>query len=224
MFKVFCLNSLKSRVNNLNIILPNILKQCDVLHINTIGYNLDKNEIISKNKEKIILHHFDSLGSEGRLLYYNDYDENTYYFTIDDDIFYPENYSNKLVDFLNVNQKSIVCVHGSNLKNINENDYRLRDVIHFKSKLEKSSLVQFPGVGTSCFKKNVININQSDFKIKNMSDVYIGVLAKEQNIKIYAIDREEYWLKPLNEYNERIYGNNPIEEINKLLKLSRIPQ
>lgn len=177
MLKVFCLNSLKSRTENLNLILPNILKQCDILHINTIGYDLNYNEIISTNKEKIITKKFDSLGSEGRLLYYNEYNENTYYFTIDDDILYPENYSNKLIEFLNVCENSIVCVHGSNLLG-DMMDYRFRDVIHFKSSLEKTSKVQFPGVGTTCFKKNILNINQSDFRIKNMSDVYIGYFAK----------------------------------------------
>lgn len=217
MLKVFCLNSIKERISNLNLILPNILKQCDILHINTIGYNLDLNLLKLENKDKIKLKKFDSLGSEGRLLYYNEYDNNTFYFTIDDDILYPENYSNKILDLFEINKNSIICVHGSNLKNKEKIDYRYRDVIHFTSKLDKPTKVQFPGVGTTCFKKGVLKINYNDFKIKNISDPYIGILAKKQKINIYSINREKLWLKPLNEFNKRIYGNNPINEINNLL-------
>jgi hypothetical protein len=218
MLKVFCLNSIKERISNLNIILPNILKQCDVLHINTIGYDLDLNSLNINNINKIELKKFNDLGSEGRLIYYNQYNENTFYFTIDDDILYPENYSNKIIETYNTHQNSIICVHGSNLIDNQKKDYRFRNVIHFTSKLETPKKVQFPGVGTSCFKKGVLKIEYSDFKTKNMSDPYVGLMAKKQNIPIYSICREKLWLKPLNEFGKKIYGNNPIKEINNILK------
>jgi hypothetical protein len=218
MLRIFCLNSIKERISNLPLILPNILEQCDVLHINTIGYSLNLNELGIDNKEKIKLHEFDSLGSEGRLLYYNQYDDGTFYFTIDDDILYPKDFSVRLIEFLTTNNESIVCVHGSNIIDKSEPNYNKRIVYKFNKELESPTIVELPGVGTTCFKIGGLKINQLDFKIKNMSDPYIGFFAKAQNIEIFCINRLESWLIPLNEFGVRIHGNNPIKEINELLK------
>ena len=218
MKKIFCINSLEKRKTNLISILPNILKQCDILHINTIGYELDLGNLKINNKEKIITKKFSSLGSEGRLLYYNDYNDNDYYFTIDDDILYPENYSSRLIEAHNKNKNSVICVHGSSLLNKQNPDYRKRNVIHFSSPLSKITKVEFPGVGTSCFKKGELRIKYDDFKVKNMSDPFIGVFSKNQGISIYCVDRPKNWLKQLGEHGVRIFGNNQYNEINNLLK------
>jgi len=218
MLRIFCLNSIKERVSNLPLILPNILEQCDILHINTIGYSLNLNELEVNHKEKIKLHEFESLGSEGRLLYYNQYNDGNFYLTIDDDILYPKDFSDRMIEFLKKNDTSIVCVHGSNIIDKDDLNYNKRIVYRFNSELDTPINVEFPGVGTSCFKVGGLKLNLTDLKIKNMSDPYIGFFAKKQNIEIFCINRVGSWLTPLNEFGKRIHGNNPIKEINKLLE------
>ena len=51
-----------------------------------------------------------------------------------------------------------------------------------------------------------------------MSDPFIGVFSKNQGISIYCVDRPKNWLKQLGEHGVRIFGNNPYNEINNLLK------
>jgi hypothetical protein len=218
MKKVFSLNTIKERKKNLDIILPNILKQSDVLYVNLIGYD-DMPDILEN--DKIIINKFKKGGSEYRFYNYNDCDDDSYFFTIDDDIVYPEDYSDVLIENMKLyDNKAVCCVHFSIIKMDNgSNLYRRCRIVHnFKNQLSKNTKAMIPGVGTSCFyKKNVI-INFSDFKVPNMSDPYIANFLKKQNIDVYAIKREKLWMKSLPDYGKTIFGNNPIEEIDKVLK------
>lgn len=74
-----------------------------------------------------------------------------------------------------------------------------------------------PGVGTSCFYKGKTNINLENYKVRNMSDTYTACFLAEQGIKRISIKRDSNWLKPLNEFGVSIWGNNPHEEIDKMI-------
>lgn len=211
--KVFCLNSLPNRIKNLDIIIPNILEQCDLLHINTINYKLDK---YNYNNPKIILNHYNEMGSEGRFIHYNNYDDEIYYFTIDDDILYPKNYSDILIKTHKEVGKGIISVHSSNLL-YNKKNYSKREILNYRMNLNKTTKFDVAGVGTSCFYKKDFKINYKDFKYSNMSDPYIYKFSKEQKLPIYSVKRENNWLKPLNEYGSRIFGNNNYKLINKVI-------
>jgi len=218
MKKVFSLNTIKEREKNLSLVIPNILEQADVLYVNLIGH-VDIPKIL--NNDKIIINSFKGGGSEYRFYNYNDCEDDSYFFTIDDDIVYPLDYSDVLIKNMKLyNNKAVCCVHFSIIKM--DNGYNLynrcRMIYNFKKKLNENTKAMVPGVGTSCFYKGNVKINLSDFKVPNMSDPYIANFLKKQNIDIYAIKREELWMKPLPDYGKKIYGNHPNEEIDKVLK------
>jgi len=215
---VFSLNVIKKREGNLNNIIPNILKQADILYINLIGFdNIPK---ICKHK-KIKINNFKFGGSELRFFNYNDYIKNdTYYFTIDDDIIYPDNYSDILIEnMLKYNNDTVCCVHGSNVDLSKDSKFyeEGKTCFHFKRKLLINTEVLIPGVGTSCFYTQKCKINIKDFKVKNMSDVYVASFLYKQNIKIISIKREEMWLKPLPKIEPVIWKNNPYKEIDNII-------
>lgn len=219
---VFSLNVIKKRLSNLEIILPSIIKQSDILYVNLIGYIESPYNIPNiLINDKIIINKLGDVGSEYRFYNYNDCVDDTYYFTIDDDILYPLDYSSIMINnMVKYNNDSICCVHFSTLISIeNDNLYKNdRIVYNFKKKLNENRKIMIPGVGTSCFYKKNHKLNINSFKTPNMSDPYVAHFAKIQNVDIYAVKREELWLKPLNEYNSSIFGNSPYSIVDKLLK------
>jgi hypothetical protein len=214
---IFSLATTQNREENLESIIPNILQQSDLVYVNLVGYK--KNPEILKNK-RIIINRFEQVGSEIRFFNYNNVPDDCYYFTIDDDILYPKDYTEVMINNMKLyNNQNICCVHGSNIdKKLNSKFYKKnRQVFHFKDELIENKEVMIPGVGTSCFYKRNMKLNISDYKTKNMSDTYTACFLAEQNVKRVSVKRPSNWLIPLNEHGIRIYGNNPHEEIDKMI-------
>ena len=214
---IFSLNILQSRANNLEIILPNILKQCDFIYVNLIGFKKIPEILFN---EKIKINSFFRGGSELRFFNYNDCDEDTYYFTIDDDIIYPEDYSEVLINNMKIyDNNAICCVHGCNVNLSQRKNYykKNRTVFHFKDELKENKNVIIPGVGTSCFYIKNFKLKLTDFKTSNMSDVYVGCFAHQQNIPIITIKRKLNWLIPIKSNDKTIWGNNQYDKIDELI-------
>jgi len=219
---IFSLATTQNREKNLESIIPNILQQSDLIYVNLIGYT-NTPEII-KNK-KIIINRFEQAGSEIRFFDYNECEDDTYYFTIDDDILYPTNYSDVMISNMKLyDNENVCCVHGSNIDKSMQKDFykKNREVYHFRKELKQNVNIMIPGVGTSCFYKRNMKLNISNYKTKNMSDTYTGCFLAEQNVKRISIKRESNWLIPLDEHGVRIYGNNPYEEIDKMINKYKI--
>jgi hypothetical protein len=214
---VFSLATTQNREKNLERIIPNILQQSDLIYVNLIGYT-NTPEIL-KNK-KIIINRFEKAGSEIRFFDYNECEDDTYYFTIDDDILYPTNYSDVMISNMKLyNNENVCCVHGSNIDKSMEKDFykKNREVYHFRKELKQNVNVMIPGVGTSCFYKKNMKLNISDYKTKNMSDTYTACFLAKQGAKIISIKRSENWLEPMQEFGSKIFGNNPHKEIDKMI-------
>lgn len=217
--KIFSINCINSRIENLKLILPNILEQADKLYINFIGVDKLPEIPYIKNNKKIIINQFFKGGSELRFFNYDNCNNDSYYFTIDDDIIYPKDYSEKLINVIKTNNNNVVCcVHGSDIDlNLKSNYYKNKITYNFKNKLEENKIVMIPGVGTSCFYCNKVKINLLDFEVSNMSDVYISSFLYNQKIPIISIKRNNMWLMPIPTKGKTIWGNNPYDEIDKLI-------
>jgi hypothetical protein len=214
---IFSLSTIFERKDNLLSIIPNIINQCDLLYVNLINYKNIPEILLQK---KIIINRFKNKGSEIRFFDYSDCEDDSYYFTIDDDILYPENYSEIMIlNMKEYNNKVVCCVHGSNIDKNLQNDFykKNRQVFHFKDSLMENTDVMIPGVGTSCFYKGTTKIDIENYKVRNMSDTYTGCFLADQSIRRISIKRNVNWLRPLNEYGSKIFGNNPHEEIDRMI-------
>lgn len=235
--KIFSLNNIRERKYNLKIILPNILAQCDFLFLNVIGYKdfyseIDQitKKIILENKNKVLITSYKKAGCQYKFYFYEKIPENTYYFTIDDDIIYPIDYSEIMIEKMKkYNNECICCVYGKNIDLSLDFDYNTPKE-HYKQnkfsihkKTNQDNEVMIPGTGTSCIHKNKKTkdmIKFSEMIVDNMSDYYLASFCKKNKIKIIAIERYSYWLYPIHTMGRSIHGINgttPNKEIDKLV-------
>lgn len=217
MTRVFSLNSLPNRRDNLELMLPNIIGQADIIYVNLIGWNTDYPAILQYRN--IHITHLETGGSETRFMHYNKH-PNSYYFTIDDDILYPKDYSDVLVSKMEIYGNRVVCcVHGSIPDLSRKEDYWTgRKLFAFQRPLQKDNQVLVPGVGTACFNTATTKMDIADFVTPDMSDAYTSVFLYNQKIPVVCVERKAGWLYPLKEYGTHIWGNHPKEEIDRLYR------
>lgn len=119
--------------------------------------------------------------------FYNLMNSDGYFFTIDDDLIYPENYTEYMIDKVNqYKRKSIITLHARTFNSFPINSFygRNTSVYHFKQLIPQDIKVQFGGTGVMCFHTDLFKVPIEYFDRPNMADVWIGKYAKENNIDI----------------------------------------
>jgi len=123
---------------------------------------------------------------------------NGYYFTIDDDIIYPNDYSKYLIEKVEeYNRKSIITLHGRSFDSFPINSYykSAGRRIHCLYNHLNDESVQFGGTGVMCIHTDLLKLNLNYFKFPNMADIWIGKYAMENNINIMCVKHKEGFLK-----------------------------
>lgn len=213
----YSIASIPERSKNLERIIRSIDRQSDFIFVNLVGYEYVPEFLDS---EKIKVNIFSDVGSEIRFFDYYSVPNDSYYFTIDDDILYPEDYTERMVAKMSeYGNSKLCCVHGSDMDlGMKSRFYRKnRTVFHFSEEMSEDRRVMVPGVGTSCFYRGKMDISISRYETKNMSDVYTACYLAEQQIPAISVSRLAGWLVPMNEFGRSIYGSNPYREIDSLV-------
>lgn len=214
---IFGIASLPEREDLLKDCIESIYNQSDIIEVGLNNYKQIPDFLL---KEKINVYLLDnSLGDAAKFYKLNQYTDH-YYFSVDDDIVYPNNYVERMLGELD--NSSVIGVHGSIFRNTYK-DFYDRKIYNFRVGLEKGLYVDFIGTGTTLIDTSKVKIKLEDFKSPNMADVWLGIYCKENNIKPYIISRKDDWLKNnLKDLNiETIFGKKikPDDKIlNKLWK------
>jgi len=120
-----------------------------------------------------------------------------YYFTIDDDLIYPPDYSEYMIDRYNYyNGKYIVTLHGRTFLQYPVQSY-YRSPHHNNRCLgtvPNDVFVHFGGTGVMMFHTNLFKFNYKDIKYSNMADIWVGKFANERGIKIVCLAHKEGYL------------------------------
>ncbi|MDQ7733400.1 glycosyltransferase family A protein [Halomonas sp. SpR1] len=123
--------------------------------------------------------------------------KNSYYFSIDDDLLYPEDYVCTTLKYLSALQdKCVVSYHGRVLKesascyysDIEENYRCLDDVTHLEQ-------VEFAGTGVMAFDVENIKIGFDFFEQENMADIWMGIYCNKNDIPMYVLPHQSGWIK-----------------------------
>lgn len=124
--------------------------------------------------------------------------ERAFVLTVDDDIIYPPDYAQKLVDALERrDRRAAVAIHGSVLAPTITSYYADRSVYRCTDGLREDVPCHVLGTGTLAYYTGVYaGPTIEDFRVKNMADIWFAVHAKRAGVRRYAIARAAGWLIP----------------------------
>ena len=185
------------RLNQLRQAVKTLLPQVDLLYIYMNNYSKIPDFL---RHDRIVVaqgRHLEDLRDNGKFYHMAEAPQG-YYFTVDDDIFYPANYCDVLIRKIEeFDRKVIVGVHGIILAQPLERYSAGRTVLKYNEALEADAKVNILGSGTLAFHSSTIKIDVNRFSSKGMADIWLAVLAKKASVDMIAVSRPEAWLRPL---------------------------
>lgn len=144
--------------------------------------------------------------------------EPVYFFSVDDDIEYPEDYVARLVSRIErYGRHAAVGVHGS-IYGASSIAFRDRAVVHFQQAMEFDLPVPVLGTGTFAFHSDTIRPESLKFAHVGMADLIVANLLREKGVPALSVERQENWLRPFDEpaggtgtnlFSESIVINSP---------------
>lgn len=187
--------SMPSRIPTLEKVIQDVLPQVDEIHIFLNNYTTVPAFLY---KDKIHIYRSQEHGDQrdnGKFFGLNYVDNDSYYFTLDDDIRYPQGYFNLLAQKLSDNSNNVaVGVHGVIYAPMPKSFFE-RLTFNFERELAWDTPVSVLGTGTTGFYTGKIKPPFSHFTATGMADLYFGSYLKQQKIPAVCIRRPQNWLK-----------------------------
>jgi GR25 family glycosyltransferase involved in LPS biosynthesis len=200
--------SIPGRNENLQKCVNSLVHQVDELRIFLNGYESIPSWLKSIENVKIFTsQEYDDLGDAGKFFTYDSSDCD-YYFSVDDDILYPENYVSTLIQ----QAEKFGCpvgVHGSLFVFPYKGYYEKsgRYVHHFKDSNKAAKRVHVLGTGTLCIPKKIVP-KIPKFLYPNMADIWFAEYCVHNQIPLICVPREFGWLNSLDDDIDSIYETN----------------
>jgi hypothetical protein len=207
--------TIPSRMVQLETVVNCILPQVDFLNVYLNAFE-EIPWFLKHDKIKVATsQEHGNLGDAGKF-YWSD-KVTGYYLTIDDDIVYPPDYVQKIVEGLDKRgKKCVVGFHGEMYGN--EIRHWTRDrtkTHHFYYELERDTPVCVLGTGCAGFHTNLIQISPSYFKIPNMADVWFTLYCHQNRIFRVVLAHQRGWLQILHIPQEETLWGKTLDFENK---------
>lgn len=121
-----------------------------------------------------------------------------YFLTIDDDLIYPPNYVDNLINKCKENNNSkVITLHGRNFASFPISSYyrSANERYACLENVENNVKVQFGGTGVMCFHTSLFKIPIEYFKFPNMADIWIGKYCIENKIDIICLKHPKGYIQ-----------------------------
>jgi len=194
------------RIDSLEKTLESIINQCDEINVILNDFEGGLPPILYNDKVNIFFTD-NSLGDAFKFLRLSS--SEGFFLTIDDDLIYPPNYVDYLVQRCkDYGNSKVVTLHGRNFSNF-------PIISYYKSATERYSClntvsndvkVQFGGTGVMCFHSSLMKIPINYFQKPNMADVWVGKYCIENNIDIICLKHDIGYIKYIYQ-KETIFDN-----------------
>lgn len=186
--------SIPARISQLAPTIENFLNKVNIIQVYLNNYKAIPSFLEHEKIHVFMSQDYGDLGDIGK--FYQIEKVSGYLLTIDDDLIYPSNYVDCMINKIDAYQrKALICVHGNILpRHKLSSYYKDKKGLHFERALIKDTLVDVPGTGTLGFHTEALKISQKIFLSINMSDIWLAVYAKRNNIPIISIERSKHWI------------------------------
>jgi len=190
------LASIPSRRENLRQVVASLLPQVDKLNVYLNDYQDVPDFLLSPKIGVGRSQETGDLGDAGKFFWCEKIPG--WQLTTDDDIVYPPDYVKTLIAKAEYyGRRVVIGVHGSKLLQPFVSYFRSRKIVHCNSKVDHDTLVNAIGTGVACWHSSTLTVKRSDFKLPNMGDIWMSLVAKKQGIPLVVIAHQKGWLNLL---------------------------
>jgi hypothetical protein len=186
------LATLPDRVNILEVVIDSLHHQVDVIEVAFNGHKKVPDYIKNYPKVKVNLC-TNEMGDANKFLNVEKYPD-AYYFSCDDDIIYPYDYTQKYIEAIK-KHGCVVSIHGSDMPDAPIKSY-------YKGRIFKAHClnkcpdvwVDICGSGVAGFDTSVLKIKYKEFTHPNMADIFLSMQAHKQGVKRLSMAHEANWI------------------------------
>lgn len=190
--------TIPQRLKTLPDILSRISHQFDEIHVYLNGH---KTKPLFPEYNNIIFHlcdNYGDLGAKGKFFGLKHTTSNDYYFSLDDDFYYPNDYVKNMINALKrYDNKVGVCVHGSIFGDPLDWYFERTSTFSSKQELLCDRFVNLAGTGTFACKLSTLPLEFIDVMPRTMCDLQISIKAKNLNVPLVSIKRQRQWLSTI---------------------------
>ena len=179
MIKSFNMATMPERVNTAVKAIDSIYDQADVIRLYLNNFDSVPEQF---KRDKVEILQGRDLKSTGKL--FNALNKNEYYFCVDDDFIYPDNYAEYMISKLNEHgDKIVVTLHGEILPpKSNLSFFKRGRRFGSTATRPKDMWINLIGNGVSVWNTNNFRVDYRDWKYNYMDDIYVSMEMQKQNV------------------------------------------
>ena len=187
------LATIPSRLDGLQRVVEALLPQVDGLGVYLNEYDrvpsfLDRREIVVERSEDSGVR-----GDAGKFFWAGT--RVGYHLVCDDDIAYPPDYVDRLVEGIErYGRRAVVGFHGCVLRMPVADYHSSRRLLHFSQALANDAPVHVLGTGVAGYHASAIDVWPKDFLAPNMADIWLALLGQHQRVPFVCLRRPKNWL------------------------------
>lgn len=157
----------------------------------------DTIDSLSDQMDEIHVFNGDEQGDSAK---FNAYRRYCHYFSCDDDLIYPPDYADRMIDCYDRHSGSIITCHGRKFIPPITNYYKNGIKYHCLAAVEEDTIVDCGGTGVMMF-TGQLNIDTSKWIHKNMADIWIAIHARQREVPIVVMKHYMGWIQHSNKFD-----------------------
>jgi len=218
--------SVKEREEQLKTVLSRIYNNVDEIHLILNFYEKIPKWVTDKSK---IVPHLNVQNKNAHDAIWSFVPKDGYVFILDDDLFYPQDYFDKLIATIEHHERrAVITAHGSNIIRPVEDYFGCRAVYGFSDRIERDLFMHMVGCGCTAFHASTIQPILQDFPIPYCRDLWFSILCAKNKVKIITPQRSQGWILPLKTPGDSVYevtkrSKNLQQVKNRILKETFLP-
>lgn len=123
------------------------------------------------------------------------------YLSCDDDIIYPPDYVQKILEARKKYPNTWLTFHGRKLKGLGLNYYTEHISYQCLKNVDGDYQIDVPGTGVSAFDTSLIKFDPLRWKYYKMSDLMVGLELAKVNARVICLEHKEGWIKSAKSYS-----------------------